>query len=477
MIFGHFYTIVGIIFHEHFVKPLVSAYVIMKLLFIFAAKRERMKKKVTIIFMLLILGYLNGQDIVGQWNGTLKVPAQSLRLVLHIHERDSGYAATLVSLDQGAAKIPITEISFENNKLNFSIINVIHYTGILSNDSIKGLFKQSGATFPLILCKDEIIIEKKQRPQEPKKPYSYFEEDVLLDNLNSSGVTLAGTLTLPYQEGVFPAIILVSGSGAQNRDSEIFGHKPFLVIADYLTRQGFAVLRYDDRGTAASTGIHDTCSTYDFSTDAEAAFLYLQKRKDINPNQIGFIGHSEGGMIATMVAARNKDISSIILLAAPGIRGDSLLFLQSKIEAKRVYGLNEEEIEKVLNSRRRQDEIILYSSDNKQMENDLIVFFGELYDSQTFFSGTQGEKVDFVKQSVRISGSKFYQYFIKYDPASALALVKCPVLVLNGENDVQVPAEENLNAIQNILLGAGNTDVAIKKLPCIIQSKPTQNTV
>jgi len=257
----------------------------------------------------------------------------------------------------------------------------------------------------------------------------------------------------------------VSGSGPQNRDSEVFGHKIFFVISDYLSRNGFAVLRYDDRGVGTSTGIHDTCSTYDFSLDAEAAFLYLQERKEINHKQIGFIGHSEGGLIASLVAARNKDVASIILLAAPGIRGDSLLYLQAQIEAKRIYGSNEKEIENVLSNRRKQDSIILHATDIKQMEISLTDFFTQIIEEQAPKTTTQEEKDVIVRQFVEASTGKYYQYFVKFDPALVLAQVQCSVLALNGENDVQVPADENLNAIQTILLEAGNTDVTINKLP------------
>jgi len=250
-----------------------------------------MKKIINIILLTLLVGYAAGQSITGQWNGVLKVPGQSLRLVFHIQETDSGYISTMDSPDQKALGIPTTETSFEDNNLKISVKKInATYQGTFDIDSIKGIFKQSGMSFPLNLFREDIKNEKPKRPQEPKKPYPYYEEDVWFYNPSVSGVTLAGTLTLPHQEGVFPAVILVSGSGPQNRDSEIFGHKIFLVIADYLTRNGFAVLRYDDRGTAASAGVHDTCSTYDFSTDAEAAFRYLQERKEINPKQVGFFG-------------------------------------------------------------------------------------------------------------------------------------------------------------------------------------------
>jgi len=365
----------------------------------------------------------------------------------------------LSGIDQNAAEMPVTKISFADDRLIFNIQSAaIQYVGTLSNDSIKGTFKQRGGALPLVFHRNEML----KRPQEPQKPYPYYEEEVWIDNPNAPGITLAGTLTMPQQDGVFPAVILISGSGPQNRDSEVFGHKIFLVISDYLTRNGFAVLRYDDRGTAASAGVHDTCSTYDFSIDAEAVFSYLQGRKEINSEQIGFIGHSEGGIIAPLVAARNKDVAFIILLAAPGIKGDSLLFLQSKLL---IQDMSDNEIEKALNNRRRQDSIILHAEDAKQMENSLIAFFEEIFDEYTSGAKTQKEKNAFVKQGVQLTTSKFYQYFVKYDPAPALAQVHCPVLALNGENDVQVPADENLNAIQKTLLEAGNTNITIKKLP------------
>jgi alpha/beta superfamily hydrolase len=422
-----------------------------------------MKKIINVILLTLLLGYVTGQNITGQWNGVLKVFGQSLKLVFYIQETDSDYIVTLDSPDQNAFGIPVSETSFEENKLIITIKNLnATYQGVFNNDSIKGTFKQNGMSFPLHLCRENVEISKPQRPQEPKKPYPYYEEEVWFDNPSSPEITLAGTLTLPDLEGTFPAVILVSGSGPQNRDSEVFGHKIFLVIADYLTRNGIAVLRYDDRGIGASTGIHDTCSTYDFSTDAEAAFKYLQKRKEINPKQIGFIGHSEGGIIAPMVALRNKEVASIILLAAPGIKGDSLLFLQSKLEAKRVLKSNDKEIEKVLNNRRQQDSIILHTTDTKQMEISLTTFFEEIFDEQ-MPSSTPKEKNDFVQQAVKTCISKYYQYFVKYDPVLALTQVRCPVLALNGEKDMQVPAEENLNAIQKTLLEVGNTNITIKK--------------
>ena len=422
-----------------------------------------MKKIINLILLTTLIGFVSGQNIVDSWNGAIKVSGKSLRIVFHIVETDSGYTATFDSPDQGGYGFPLDQISFENNNLKIrDSRSQFYYSGTLKNDTIKGSLKQKGATFPLHLTRGNI--EKPRRPQEPQKPYPYYEEDVRFDNPTAPGVTLAGTLTLPQQEGVFPAAILISGSGQQNRNEEILGHKPFLIIADFLTRNGFAVLRYDDRGAAASTGVADTCNTYDFSTDAEAAFQYLQTRKEINPKQIGFIGHSEGGAIAPMVAARKKDVASVILLAAPGLRGDSLMFLQNKLVAQS-EGASEAQLETIMNLRVRQNSIIFNTEDVTETEEGLAALFTEFIDANSPPNMPQKEKDEWVKRSVLECASSWYRFFIKYDPAPVLAQVKCPVLALNGDKDTQIAADENLNAIQKILHQAGNPNVTIKKFP------------
>ena len=422
-----------------------------------------MKKFFNLILLTSLIGFVSAQNIAGPWNGAINISGRSLRIVFHIEETDSGYTATSDSPDQGTYGFSVENITFENNTLKIrDSRSQFYYSGTLKNDTIKGSLKQRGATFPLNLCRGDV--EKPRRPQEPQKPYPYYEEEVKFDNSTAPGVTLAGTLTLPRQEGVFPAVILISGSGQQNRDEEILGHKPFLVIADFLTRNGFAVLRYDDRGAAASTGAAENCTTYDFSTDAEAAFQYLKTRKEINHKQIGFAGHSEGGTIAPLVAARNKEVATVILLAGSGLRGDSLMFLQTKLQALS-QGANEKELETALHIRVQQNSIIFNTEDVKETENGLIALFREYINTHGSPLTPQKEKEEWVKRGVAECTTNFYRYFIKYDPAPVLAQVKCPVLALNGEKDTQISADENLNAIQKILHEAGNTNVTIQKFP------------
>jgi pimeloyl-ACP methyl ester carboxylesterase len=300
--------------------------------------------------------------------------------------------------------------------------------------------------------------------QKSKKPYPYIEEEVMFDNPAAPGVTLAGTLTLPKkQKGQCPAVILVSGSGLQNRDEEILGHKPFLVIADYLTRRGIAVLRYDDRGGYGSTGIFDTSTTYDFSTDAEAAFNYLKTRKEINPQQIGIAGHSDGGTIAPMVAARNNEVAFIILLAAPGIKGDSLMYLQRKANFQ-FTNISERQRNALLYIYSKYDSLIVHIDDTLLRKEALIKEITKSVNAQMPKS-TQQDKDRQIKKVLGIFGLKWYQYFIRFNPVPVLQQVKCPVLALNGDKDCQVPATENLSSIQHVLSESGNTKVTIHKLP------------
>lgn len=275
----------------------------------------------------------SAQDISGTWHGKLTVPTGLLTIVFHINQAAQGtYVTTLDSPDQGANGIKTQATSFSDSILTIQI-PVIHasYKGKLKSDkTITGTFTQ-GMPIPLNLEKGEA--NRPKRPQEPQPPFPYKSEEVTVRN-EQDGINLAGTLTLPEKGNKFPAVVLVTGSGAQNRDEEIMGHKPFLVIADYLTRNGIAVLRCDDRGTAASQGNHATATNEDFATDTEAAINYLRGRKEINTKKIGIIGHSAGGIIAFIVAAKDPAIAFIVSLAGAGVRGDSLMLKQVEMISK-----------------------------------------------------------------------------------------------------------------------------------------------
>lgn len=425
-----------------------------------------MKKIALTLLTGLISLTIFGQDITGQWNGELKVQGTQLRLVFNITNTGSGFSSTMDSPDQGAKDIPTTTTSFENSILKITIANAkIEYEGTLGeNNIIVGTFKQGGQSFQMNLSKEIIEKEKLVRPQEPIKPYSYYSEDITFEN-KKAGINLAGTLTLPKKEGVFPAVILISGSGPQNRDEELLGHKPFLVLSDFLTKNGIAVLRYDDRGTALSKGDFKTATSLDFATDVEAGIDYLKTRKEINKKKIGLIGHSEGGIIAPMVASKSKDVAFIILLAGTGIQGDQLLLLQQKLIGK-VSGVSDEDLQKNESTNRKAFDIVNKSNSLEQLNTDLTNYI-----KQTLKDNPNAEKPegmsddDFVKLQVNQIANPWMQYFIKYNPVPTLEKVKCPVLALNGEKDLQVPPKENLEAIKKALTKGGNKKVTTKELP------------
>ncbi len=425
-----------------------------------------MKKIITFIAVFCSITTLFSQDITGTWNGILKVQGMQLGLVFHINKTEKGFSSTMDSPDQKAFGIPVTTTNFENSKLTIAIANArIEYEGVLGADgNINGTFKQSGQSFPMNFSKGKVEKEIIKHPQEPKKPYYYYTEDVVFEN-KVANINLAGTLSLPTKEGVFPAVILISGSGAQNRDEELLGHKPFLVIADYLTKNGIAVLRFDDRGTAMSKGDFKTATTLDFSTDVEAALQYLQTRKEIDHKKIGLIGHSEGGIIAPMVATKSKNVSFIILLAGTGIPGDELLLLQQELIG-RASGISEEDLKKSKIINTEVFELVKKETNLDQLKKDITALITKSINSDPDNKIPDGiSESDFIDSQVNQLLSPWMQFFIKFNPASTLEKVKCPVLALNGDKDMQVPSKVNLEAINKALSKGGNKKVTTKELP------------
>jgi len=423
-------------------------------------------KTISIFLITLLTSFtLTAQDITGQWNGVLKVQGIQLRLVFNVAKTDNGYSSTMDSPDQGATGIPVTNTTFENSKIKFEVTNAgIEYNGELKENEIIGTLKQGGQEFPVNLSKNAIEKVVVKRPQEPSMPYPYYSEEVTFQNTNAN-ITLSGTLTLPQKEGNFPVVILISGSGPQNRDEELLGHKPFLIISDYLTRNGIAVLRYDDRGVGQSKGDFKSATSADFATDVESAVVYLKTRKDINKKKIGLIGHSEGGIIAPMVASKSKDVSFIVLLAGPGIQGDKLLLLQQELIAK-ANGVSETDIKKSNEANAKMFDMIARSNDIQQLKTDLTISMNEILKNDTSAKIPNGmTREEFVSMQVDQIVSPWMLYFMKYDPAPALEKVRCPVLAVNGEKDLQVPPKENLEAIKNALTKGGNKKVTVIEFP------------
>jgi len=276
---------------------------------------------------------------------------------------------------------------------------------------------------------------------------------------------LAGTLTMPNKTGVFPAVILITGSGPQNRDEEILDHKPFLVIADYLTRNGIAVLRFDDRGTNESKGDFKAATSMDFSTDVEAALDFLLNRKEIDKSKIGLIGHSEGGLIAPMVAVRRKEVGFIVLLAGPGISGKRILLSQEALIG-RASGESEDVIRDMSSISNAAYDLIAGSQNLDTLKKALTAYFSDrLKADSTFAKAAGSEPGQFIAMQVKQLATPWMKYFIQYDPAPTLEKVKCPVLALDGSKDLQVPPEIDLAAIKTALEKGGNKEVTTVELP------------
>ncbi len=318
---------------------------------------------------------------------------------------------------------------------------------------------------PSLLFIISTFAQSKPRAQDPKMPLDYISENVYFTNEKAENIKLAGTLTLPKGKKKPAVAILISGSGPQNRNSEIeqFNHRPFLVLSDYLTNNGIAVLRYDDRGTAESEGNHSEATSADFATDAEAAIAYLKTRSDIDTSKIGLIGHSEGGLIAPMVAANNKDVAFTVLLAGTGVNGATILETQSR-KAGELQGISKahlDENEKLTN--------IIYGTILKYEDKDIIK--SEITKKLNDFKANNPNSILapaitplMINQQLGILESKWLCYFIRAEPSDFLSKTTCPVLALNGSKDFQVLPKINLDGIKKGLEKAKNKDVTIKEL-------------
>src|SRR5262245_18755085 len=400
------------------------------------------------------------KGIEGIWQGTLAVGAVELRLTFKITKKEDGTLTTAMdSVDQGAKDVPVESTTFADNKLTLKMPAMkATYTGTLQpdGDTIKGELDQV-AKLPLELKRTDKPFEV-NRPQHPKKPYPYVEELVTFPS-KAREVTLAGTFTSPKGDGPFPAAILITGSGPQDRDESLLGHKPFLVLADHLTRQGIAVLRYDDRGAGKSTGKFDTATSKDFADDAAGAVAYLRDRKVVG--KIGLIGHSEGGLIAPLVAAGSKDVGYIVLLAGPGTSGEEILLAQGQLLMK-AMGSDDKALTRLKSLQGKLFSLAKDGADEARLKAALTDLEKDLSESER---QQMSEQRSVALAQIAKLATPWFKYFLAYDPRPTLQKVTCPVLALNGEKDLQVPAKVNLAEIDRALKMGGNTDVTVKELP------------
>jgi len=445
-----------------------------------------MKSKTIIstVFLISILFFpLHGQggnrNVEGSWLGTLDVGAMQLRLVFNIScPGDSLLEATLDSPDQGASDIPMGVVSLvaDSIRIDAPMLRAYYKGKILSETDIHGEWNQAGRSFVLNLEKQA---EKFAllRPQEPKPPYPYVEEEVYFEN-EKQGFSLAGTFTYPSEGGPFPAVVLISGSGSQNRDEEIFGHKPFKVLADHLTRNGIAVLRYDDRGVGSSGGIIAGSTSEDNAGDARSAVDYLLKRVEVNPSRLGLVGHSEGGMISFMLASEYEDIEFIIALAGPGVPGKTILLEQSEI-INRLSGVGDS----ILLDNRivmgKTYDLMIDNESYADWQRNMLDFTADYYAGKGADQYSQQE-IEQIQQnllgSIPAQAYAWMRYFVMFDPSIYLSSIRCPVLALNGEKDCQVIAEQNILPIGEILRSSGNqavTTIVLQGLNHLFQNCET----
>ncbi len=406
----------------------------------------------------------------GVWEGSLHAGGAELKLILHVRRApDGALAATVDSPNQNAAGLKVDAIDIDGDGMRFemaALAAVFEGTSDGLGTTITRGFTQGGTTLPLVLRWQETASEL-NRPQTPREPFPYRAEDVTYENAGG-GVTLAGTLTIPEGHGPFPAVVLITGSGPQDRDETLFGHKPFLVIADHLTRAGIAVLRVDDRGVGGSTGETRSSTSEDLAGDVGTGVAFLGTKPEIDAARIGLIGHSEGGIIAPMVAVQVPSIAFIVLMAGTGLPGEDILLLQGALIA-RAGGASEEQIEANRDLQTRIFAVVRSEPDLWVAETRLRLTIKEgldrlarLHPSET---GMVTNSTEFVEAQLRAAQSRWFRYFLTYDPRPMLRKVTCPVLAMDGENDLQVPPRENLAQIQLALTDGGNTRVTVKTLP------------
>ena len=395
---------------------------------------------------------------IGDYLGTAQIGVTPLRMALHLAANpDGAWGGTIDSIDQGAFGIPIRNLTITQGVVRFG-----NFEGMLNADGseITGRLIQGGAALPIVFRK-VARIEGLARPQHPREPYPYNEEEVEFDN-KAAGVRLAGTLTWPKGTGPFAAAILLTGSGPQDRDSSMFGHKPFLVLADDLTRRGFAVLRMDDRGVGKSTGNVAQATFEDLAQDASLALEFLRSRKEIDPKAIGFIGHSEGGYVAPIVGAH---AAFVVLLAGPGVPGDELLYEQGQAVLRAVNAAP--------NVRERQNQLqhllfaaVLSEKDQVKLEARLRTAVAEFKAaiSTAELAATPGFDQQMEGEIRRMMVPEL-QSLVRHDPRPYLKALKCPVLAMIGTLDMQVPAKQNLPAIAASLAQSSSNDYAVVSLP------------
>ena len=417
---------------------------------------DRLKKILAPITFLVLISIIISctqrtivQNISGTWEGSVQFPGFSYRIVLIITS-DKEFHAEVIFPDQSDKIFSANSIEFAYPDISLEFEQIkCNFKGSFKNAQLVGTWDQAGRSMSLNMVKVKKI-STPRRPQTPQAPFPYDEEEVSFDN---GEVHIVGTLTTPKNLNTFPAVILIPGVGSHERDNTFFGHRPFLVIADFLTRNGIAVLRYDERGTGKSTGERSHATAETFAQDVRNAVAFLRSIPEVK--NIGLIGHSEGGIIASLVAAQDDSLSCIIMMGTPGLNGFEYN-LQFEESLSRAFGATDDEIDKKLDFQKRVLKIIMEEESNDKAAAKIDKLYLELDPSIP-----ENNRRSAIQRFL----SPWFKYNITYDPAKTLQKITCPVLALFGEKDMQVPPEGNAEAVKNALMKSGNKNYEVRIIP------------
>jgi pimeloyl-ACP methyl ester carboxylesterase len=425
------------------------------------------------IFTLVYCGNVYSQSAIeGHWEGAINVFGNSLGIKVNFKNDADSLRGTIDIPQQNAKDLKLIHCSLKNTKVYFELPagpGLAVFDGLLFGDSMAGYFTQAGFAGKFYLKKGELKPEENTQVGTDSSQVSglYTQEEVTFTNGENK---FAGTLTIPRTEGKHPAVVMITGSGAQNRDEEIVGFKPFKIIADYLSSNGIAVLRYDDRGVGGSTGkTVAESTTEEFAGDVNEAVKFLKSRTDVNPDQVGLIGHSEGGIIAPMVASKYNGVAFIVLMAGTGVMGIDILKEQSRLIMKADNSTDEE----IKGYQKMLDMVYDAMKNNKGWDELKKMFRQSMEESYKRMSKEQKKSIksreDYINSMTDITINEFkspwMQFFMMYDPYLALTKVTCPVLILFGEKDLQVPPAQNEKPMTDALTKGGNKDFIVKKFP------------
>lgn len=406
----------------------------------------------------LISVFAQSNPFIGSWLGKIETSGIQLRIAFHISEKEGIIVTKMDSPDQGSFGNPAhkTTINETNIVIELPLMGA-RYEGNIKQEEIDGIFYQGGLELPLILARFEGELSAPKRPQTPQAPFPYKEKEVIIKTTNEK-VKLSGTITTPEGKGPFPAVVLISGSGPQDRNEELMNHKPFHVLADYLSRNGVIVLRYDDRGVGKSTGDFSIATSFDFADDAEAAWKYLYKQKNVDKSKVGILGHSEGGLIAPIVASKNKDIGFIILMAGPSVPGNVIIPDQQEL-ILRASGSTEKEIKQQTQLNKLIVDFITQNETSSSLQQDLTKKIEEWVKEIGYEIPKTLTVKSFAKQTAQSFTTNWMKKFIVVSPADYIKDVECPVLALFGEKDLQVSTRANEGPMQQLLQHKSNSKV------------------